>query len=360
MSCASAFDDSAVRAIRSDIDTRIAGFAEREPVSSQADELLGRLRSASSPVLKSWLAARGLQANDELTVATEWRRYYAKNFALAAYPTSDPRLNSAIENLVDAALATHATDAAHAHLEALFGRAKTASMETASRLIPEPARKAAIERIRDIRLLRAAKLADAPNKARPLEILDWGVAYDPVQNAIQYGVHGLGHPNDETTLAIFAHEIGHSLDSCRWGAFFDGPWPFERVGTCLRSPASVGAKPRDDVPLERLSAQGKLSPNLVLALRANPTCNKSSYPPIGTQADQLPEAFADWFSAEVVGRMALERRERVRSDLCAPRALQEGSSYPSNPDRLLRIYWANPDVRPASEPNRGALRCAME
>ncbi|MBC7428247.1 MAG: hypothetical protein H7336_06520 [Bacteriovorax sp.] len=48
---------------------------------------------------------------------------------------------------------------------------------------------------------------------------------------------------------------------------------------------------------------GKLTPDLVNALKANSTCNKLVYPGKGIQADQLPESFADWFSAEVISKI---------------------------------------------------------
>jgi hypothetical protein len=81
---------------------------------------------------------------------------------------------------------------------------------------------------------------------------------------------------------------------------------------------------------------------LAQAMKLNPTCNKTNYPPPGLQADQLPEVFADWFSAETMAQLHLLTIANLRSDLCDNKTLNEGSSYLNNRDRLEKIYFANP------------------
>jgi len=146
-------------------------------------------------------------------------------------------------------------------------------------------------------------------------------------------------------MAVFAHEVGHSFDPCRWSAFYEGVWPFEKVGQCLRSDKSVGAKARDDSKLEAFQKAGRISSELGAALKANPTCNKLVYPPAGIQADQLPETFADWFSAEVISRYKNLDVSKLRLDLCEGKNLVEGSSYPANGLRQGKIYYAHPVIR---------------
>ena len=156
------------------------------------------------------------------------------------------------------------------------------------------------------------------------------------------GLQSIDYPNDETYLAVFAHEIGHVFDSCRWGAYFTGVWPFEKIGECLRSTQSVKALKRDDSQLDIYTKQGKISTDLALSLKQNPTCNKLVYPQNGLQADQLPESFADWFATETMANIAKLNAKKLRIDLCINKKLSEGSSYSSNHDRLFKIYQAHP------------------
>jgi hypothetical protein len=90
-----------------------------------------------------------------------------------------------------------------------------------------------------------------------------------------------------------------------------------------------------------------LPADLGQALKLNPTCNKIIYPPEGLQADQLPETFADWFSAETMAQLHLASTANLRTDLCEPKPLNKGSSYLSNQDRLDKIYFANPILKSA-------------
>lgn len=84
---------------------------------------------------------------------------------------------------------------------------------------------------------------------------------------------------------------------------------------------------------------------MALALKLNPTCNKLAYPPSGTQADQLSESFADWFSAEVMACTKETDLAQMRANLCEKKELSEESSYPSNKARLEKIYFLQPQLK---------------
>ena len=88
---------------------------------------------------------------------------------------------------------------------------------------------------------------------------------------------------------------------------------------------------------------GKLAKDFAKVLKLNPTCNNSQYPPIGVQADQILESFADWFSAEVVSESKYIT-PNMRNDLCEVQGLNSGSSYPTNQTRLERIYLKHPKI----------------
>ena len=231
-------------------------------------------------------------------------------------------------------------------MEGLFLKSKDRAISRIkSWKLNQKQRKQILKRVRAIKLYWMGSLKSSRYRSKPLEFTNWGIAYEPVQNEINMGLKALAYPNEETYLAVFAHEIGHSFDSCRWGAFFEGLWPFKEVGQCLRGSKSVAAKTRDDSKLEAMWSEKKISSDLKLALQLHPTCNKSVYPPVGIQADQLPEVFADWFSAEVVADFGFKNLSQLRSDLCKDKKLADGSSYVSNSDRLNKIYLAHPVIR---------------
>lgn len=329
------------------IDSRIAVFANRPAIATDADAMLSKLISANSPILRSWMKRRELEEAPEDKVVRTWRDYYARSMVLTRYPQPIEAVNVEMEKLVDGILQEVLTDAVVSRLQSAFREAKKLALAKIDSFAMSDAAKAAIRtRVRAIELHRPVRLKTANNSRVPLEIIDWSVAYDPAFNQINIGVNALAYESDETRKAVFLHEIGHSFDSCRWGAFFDealGPWPFAAVGECLRAPTSVYARKRDDTALQSLIKAGKVDLDVASSLLQNPTCNRSFYPPPGVQADQLPEAFADWFSAEALAPVAASLdRTQLRRDLCEARDLNQGSSYPANRDRLLRIYRAHP------------------
>lgn len=327
-------------AMREDVDNKIREFANRKEIAVVADKTLSKLLQAKSPIVLNWIQSRNLDVSQEEEVVKAWRLYYAQAFILSKYPHKDSKLNAQIERLVDQSLAKHFKPGFRKKLDRLFAQAKAAALETIEgfQLKETPQ---LLSRVRAIRLYWPENLKSARNQSLPLDLISWGVAYDPTANEINVGLEALFYPNDNSFLSVFAHEIGHSFDSCRWGAYFEGPWPFEEVGECLRSSESVGAKKRDDSKLEDMVKSGAISADLATSLKMNSTCNKLVYPPSGVQADQLPESFADWFSAEVVAHLAIKDLTGFRSDLCEDKDLSVGSSYPTHSDRLEKIYFAN-------------------
>lgn len=319
----------------------IEAFAKKPIVAQKADATLSQLLAAKSTIITSWLHSRQLLTQSESVIAQEWRIYYARNFILSQYPHKNSDLDHEIEVLVDAHLKKYLTEHFKKKMESLFKTAKLAALSYLESLNNKDL-EIGKSRIQQIQLYWPSSLKTARNNTIPLDLIDWGVAYDPVPNEINVGINALMYPNDETFISVFSHEIGHSIDSCRWAAFLKTPWPFEKVGDCLRSEKTVGAKKRDDQPLEQMIRLQKVDKDFAASLKQNPTCNKLAYPPAGIQADQLPESFADWFSAEVIATQNQLDISNIRADLCEARTLNPGSSYPSHIDRLRKIYFAHP------------------
>lgn len=332
--------------IKKQIDEKLQVFSNKKIVAERADATLSKLISAKSPLVSTWMKNHTTEKSSEEDIVRAWRSYFATNFILSTYPHENSALNKEIETLVDSITKEFATPAFQTRMQKYFDQAKSSAIETV-KTFPIDHKEKILARIQGIKLYWPLVFKQARNNRSPLDIIEWGIAYDPPANEINMGVNALAYPNAETYLAVFAHEIGHSFDSCRWSSMISpkDPWPFQKVGDCLRSDKSVGAKTRDDRLLAPLLEQKKIAADLAKSLKENPTCNKLGYPPVGVQSDQLPETFADWFSAEVMARMNVEDVSNLRSDLCENHDLNPGSSYVTNKLRLTRIYFAQPSLK---------------
>lgn len=335
--------------IKHKIDAKISSLSNEKLFATEADTILSKLLTNKNPVIADWLKKRNLIGASETEIITQWREYYVKNFILNKYPHDSSEINKKIESLINESNKTFATQNFKEKMSKLFNKSKEHSLKAVDSFpITDKQKKLIKKRISEIKLYWATDFKNSKFKSHPLDFLDWGIAYDPITNEINMGIHAKAYPNDETYLAVFAHEMGHSFDSCRWGAFFEGPWPFEKIGTCLRSKDSVSAKKRDDSKIEEMLKAGKLTADIAEGLKLNPTCNRLVYPPTGTQADQLPESFADWFATETLAFIkdihGSKLNEILRIDLCENKELTDGSSYPSNQVRRSGIYLAHPTL----------------
>lgn len=331
---------------KSKVDEKIRIFSNKKDIAQRADDTLSKLIAAKSSIISSWMSKRGLSSKSEDEIVREWRSYFARNFILTKYPHGDVNIDKAIDSLMEEINKLFANKTFQDKLENLFEKTKKQSLITIKHFpIGDEQKKKISLRIESIRLYWMKDFKSSKFSNLPMDFLDWGIAYNPVANEINIGINSLSYPNDETYLAVFSHEIGHSFDSCRWGAYFEGNWAFETIGECLRKAESVGAKKRDDSKMDLLVRTNK---ELALSLKANSTCNKLGYPPSGLQADQLPESFADWFSTETMASIDGLKTSQLRADLCDGKELSEGSSYPSNDLRLRAIYFAHPRLKDKS------------
>ncbi|MBL6989793.1 MAG: hypothetical protein ISR65_08440 [Bacteriovoracaceae bacterium] len=327
------------------IDDRRSALSNHPLIKGPADQILVKLINAESPIILRWIKKRNLSDKNFKQMSILWRKYYLENFVINKYPLNNQELNAIIENFLQEVNAlTFSVDIKKKYQD-LFGQAKTYAIKKVGQMpLSAKDKKAIVERIEKIKLYWFRSLKGSKFEKMPLEFIKWGIAYDPIPNEINIGIKALKYSNDETIFAVFAHEIGHSFDPCRWVAFFDGKFPLLKVTSCLRTKDSVNAKRRDDTPLQELVSRGRLTAELALSLKLNPTCNKVNYPPTGFQKDQIQEAFADWFSTEVIS-IAPYLSINLRNDLCENTQLMPGSSYVTNDTRLSKIYFAHPQVK---------------
>lgn len=338
-------ENAAFAKIGEGLQASLKRFANDPKVARDADALLSKLVAAKGPAIMDWMSKHAPPGRSEDDIIHDWREYYAKNFVLSKYPQPQAEVNALIDALVLKTYQSALPEAERARLRKIFKQSKTAALKTLAGFGPAAA--AARARLEGIELVFLEKLSGSPFAKNPLEAIFWGVAYDAVPNRINIGIDARQYTSDATLFAVFAHELGHSFDPCRWSAFFKGPSPFASVVSCLRGSESAHARSRDDSKLDEFLRTNQIGTELHASLVANPTCNKLEYPPVGLQSDQSLEAFADWFSAEVTAQATDVPRAGLRADLCEERKLNEGSAYPTNSTRLERIYFAHPTLRKA-------------
>jgi len=320
-------------------------LANNKTIAQKADKILLGLIQQNSPTITNWIKTRNLnpEKDDEL-IAQKWRQYFLTDFMFRAYPVNEQDIDILIEKHFNRINDIVFTKKNVSKFEKLFAQSQKLSIKKInSYSIAPEIKKNIINEIQKIKLYWMKDFKTSKFAKFPMEYIDWGIAFDPSTSEINMGLHSVKSPNDETVVAVFAHEIAHAFDPCRYQHIFKEENPFTKVISCLRSNESVAAKTRDDTLMENLIKRGKLSKELADELIKHPICNKSNYPPIGFQKDQINEVFADWFSAEVIASSSLMTKN-LRADLCQENPLMKGSSYIENVDRLNKIYLANPII----------------
>lgn len=356
--CIETTEPSEYTALKTLVENEIQKLSSKNPFAKKADDTLSLLLNKKSPVILRWMEQRNFSQKSEDEVVSEWRVYYIKQFVLNS-PKIDTEFKKPTIEFIKKMAQEFKKSSKALNLSQDFKLIQESAIKAVeSWPIEADAKKQIQQRLRSIKL-QIFDLDMIDSFKRPyLELLAWGVAYDPEAHQIQVGVESLMYPNRETRLAVIAHELGHSVDSCRWGTYMKGLWPFEIIGKCLRRSESAGAQPRDDRELNKFKTEDPELQKIITDLVSNPTCNSQHYPPIGIQADQLPESFADWFSTEVITTLPTLNLSQVRTDLCSSRKLNAGSSYPNNEVRLQKIIRAHPQFQASSKTPSGTY-CSL-
>ena len=328
------------------INEKINQLSNSTLIASQADNLLSKLIQAKSPVVINWISERGFDPEkDAEKIAVQWRQYFFKNFLLRTLPAENDKINQLVEKAFQEINETFLDKKYKSHLEKILEETKKLAIQRISSYEIESKNKSIIiKKIETIQIYWFQKIIGTKFEKKPLEFINWGIAYDPIPNEINIGMETLKYDSDSSLVAVLAHEIAHSFDPCRWTAFIGTKNPFKTVVSCLRSSKSVGAKKRDDSKIDLFVKMNRLTSEAAQSLKSNVYCNNSIYPPVGLQKEQILETFADWFSAEVVSENSKYIDKTLRLDLCKNEELTPGSSYISNNDRLQKIYFANPKI----------------
>ncbi len=330
--------------LKTKLDKKIREASNLEAIAQEADTVLSKLIANKSPVLLTWLDKRELMAATEEEIAKQWRQYYFENFVLLQYPTQNQRINRSVQNLFEQ-INEESFDADFKRkAEELLKKVKDQAKKlVVSWPIEKKSKTRITHKIDTVELYWFDKLKGSPYENSPLEFVRWGLAYDPPKNRINMGIEARMYPTDASFFAALAHEIGHAFDPCRWSFYFQSENPFQPLIQCFRKEKGLAAKKRDDSKMLWAVENNKLTEEMAGSLKKHLTCNRSFYPPEGTQKEQSLEIFADWFSAEVFARSEYSS-EFPRPDLCAKRQLSRGSSYLPNATRLNKIYFAHPKL----------------
>ena len=165
---------------RTYVEQSLNKFSNQAVVAKKADTLLSELIQRKSLFLHNWIAKRGLYKKREVLLAKEWRRFFAETL-LSAYPTKDAAVDEQIRSLVGDISQQLFTKELRVKYEKLFLEAKAAAVATIERWNPE-AKLKIIERIQSIELFWLEKFSDSTEPKSALELLAWGIAYDPIPN----------------------------------------------------------------------------------------------------------------------------------------------------------------------------------
>jgi hypothetical protein len=347
-------------ALEKEIEKKMRSASHLVPIAKEADKVLSQLLTNKSPVLIDWIEKRNLLSAKEQEIANEWRYYYLDQFILSQFPTPQSSVNNSVEKLFSDINQVAFSDEIKKKFKDSFIQAQKDSVDFIKKSnIEEASKKEILSRINSIELYWFEKLKGGRYQNKPLEFLRWGLAYDPIYNQINIGIMSRKYLSADSLYSVWIHEIAHSFDPCRWGAFLKSNNPFEKLYLCLRDSKAAGALKRDDLQMSLMLEHKKLSPEMAESLKQNPYCNRSFYPPEGIQKEQLPEVFADWFSAEVIAAHTIEP-QKIRQDLCSQHELMAGSSYLSNQARLERIFYVQPQIKKTLNLDSNYKYCPLE
>jgi hypothetical protein len=319
----------------------LSALAISPQFAKESDEILSKLLKVKSPLIPSWMKRNNLFKASEQEIANAWRSYYFKARMFSKFSKQPIEDQKSLEKLIEKINSKFFPKKYKDNIKNTFEQAKTLSLHYIKKLpLTKSDKRKISDRVSAIKLYWPVNIRGTKVEKNVQEFFDWGVAYDPLPNEINIGLEIIKYPNNQTLFAVFAHEIGHSIDSCRWSSLLKGRNPFKNVNNCLRKKESAYAKHRDDTYIHKLPVAYQKS------LIDNPTCNRSVFPPRGMQKDQLPESFADWFSAEIIAESSLNKFN-IRTDLCKDSGITSTSSYKTNKERLELIYHAQPKLKKA-------------
>lgn len=333
----------------------IEAFSLNPLVRKESETALSLFIKNKSPFVQSFIEKRNLNpAKDPEKVALEWDKYFASSFILSKYPYDHGKIDVEIEKTFDSLIGKLIPQSKVNDVQKIFELAKQTAIAKIQSLSIEDKNKLVIQnKIKAIRLYIPQRLKDSKFEKFPMEFMQWSLAYDPKLNEINFGLNALKYNSTSLTSALL-HEIAHSFDPCRWNLDTQEKWPFEKVGECLRT----FAKRRDDHTLDLYFQNKKISEADYKKIKSSPTCLiTSSQFRNNDQADQLPETFADWFSAYSMPENLIN--EDFRNDLCEQSDLSAGSSYLSNSDRLNKIYLNSPQAKKILKTKSDAPFCEL-
>ena len=340
---------------------KFANAGNLATIASEADSVLAKLIANKSPVLVNWLQERELDSAKEDQIAKAWRLYYFHKFVVDRYPTDNKAINRSLEGLLKDMDDMAFDQSFKSKLEKILTTVKKdAKRRFLSWPIKQKDKQSITHRIDTVQLRWFKGLASSPYANKPLSYLASSLSYDPSKHQIHVGMKTKSYPTDASLYSVLAHEIAHSFDSCQWGLYIKGDFPFKKVESCMRALEGIHVKVRDDSHMKQAILDDVISKEMSQSLQQNPTCSLPQYPPRGVQKDQWPEAFSDWFAAEMFAFGHERIKELPRPDLCRDFKANPTSSLLSPLDRLLKIYLAQPKLAALWPQDPAPTYCELE
>ncbi len=339
--------DPQIKELNLKIEKKMAETSNLVTISSEADRVLGQLTRSQNPTFVNWLRQQGFVGGSPLGIASQWRKYYLRNYILNKFPTPNPEINNSVESLFKDIQNLTFEDKFQKKIKTAFAEAKKESLQYIDTLkLAEVERNSLKTRIEKIELYWLDQLKGGPFQNKPLEFLNSGLTYDKKTHQILVGLKSREFEDKASLFTVLVQKMTQSFDSCLWPQYLSGNDPFAKLHSCFRDSQSAAAKPRDNRYIEQWVFKKLISEKNVQFLKANPLCNLPNYPPEGVQKEQINSVFSDWFAAEVLGQSQY-KTSTIRTDLCllGPSIMPPLSAELSPSERFKRIYYVQPKIQ---------------
>ncbi len=328
-------------------DKKIRELANMRTFSKVADKILNQLsEKPGNPDLMKWADQSSTALTDKAKVVSLWREHFFISIMTGSFKNLKKFEKAVLTKNFQEINKKALPYKKKMDLTLRFIEAKTLSLKFIDSTNFDKKTKTYLkDRIASIRMEWFTQIEGTRYEKSPIEYIKRDINYDPLTHSMILGFQVTRFKDPDTVTSVFAEQIAHAFDPCRWNSFQrNKKFPFQKITQCLRTKNSITAKKRGDEKLSTKKGKKILNVNQVKILKENPLCNTPFFPLEYDQREQINTAFADWFSAEVMSQKE-KLSDHMREDLCGVTAAAPFLAHPSGTDRLIRIYMANPKIR---------------
>lgn len=295
---------------------------------------------------ETWAERKDIDPTNKKEVFQKWRKEFFGGIILPSFSKLKKYEKILIEDKFNQLNLKYFPDERKKYYQDVFDRSKKLIKVVLQKgPIDKTTKATLIKLITESKINWFNKIEGSQYELSPSRFLDGLISYNVSDNSISIGVRAATIELEDSLISIFAQELAHAFDPCRWSVQYPKKkFPFESVVQCLRSKESIAARARESKKLDTDWVNGKFLPEQVKVLKSYPSCNTAIFPLGEDQREQINLAFADWFSAEVLSSMK-KVSPQFRKNLCSETLNIPFLARASGTTRMIRIYLANPILR---------------